>query len=436
MPGWMRMSLLGRFVDAVRIEGPGVAMRRAGGFLARRLFNRAPDTVPAMPGGGATAAGYLAPVWATLARQQAFHVTCAPALARQRRKLAIIGDLNLPQCRKYRVEQLAEFWRAQGVEAEFAHHADIPRATAILQDATHLACYRLRSGPAVSMYLYEARRLALPVLYDIDDPLFSVSAYETYGNMDMLDPEMRAHFAAEAPAYLDVMNGCDIVSVSTPGLVAHAAQLTPRPVHLRRNFADRATLDAGEAAMRHRPPSDGLFRVAFASGSQGHEADFATIAEPLAGFLAADPRRRLMVLGHFDHAYLPQALRRQTETHGFAGYDTYLATLARADCAVMPLADDLFNRCKSAVRTIDAGAVGVPSICGMVGDCADMIEDGRTGLIARDAQGWSTALNHLADDTQTRRAMGLRARQQLERRWSGRAEAQIIDRALLDWVLA
>ena len=33
------------------------------------------------------------------------------------------------------------------------------------------------------MYLYEARRLRLPVLYDLDDPLFSISAYETYENM-------------------------------------------------------------------------------------------------------------------------------------------------------------------------------------------------------------------------------------------------------------
>ena len=32
------------------------------------------------------------------------------------RRIAMIGDINLPQCRKYRVEQLAELWAGQGVD--------------------------------------------------------------------------------------------------------------------------------------------------------------------------------------------------------------------------------------------------------------------------------------------------------------------------------
>ena len=51
--------------------------------------------------------------------------------------------------------------------------------------------YRGLNTPLFSMYFYEARRLRLPVLYDLDDPLFSVSAYETYANMKALPETTR-----------------------------------------------------------------------------------------------------------------------------------------------------------------------------------------------------------------------------------------------------
>lgn len=435
MPHIMRLALLSRFMHAVREDGLRPALRRAGGYARRRLRRRARGALsagaPASPGGH-----YLSGTWRMMAQAEAFHITAAPATLRKRRKIALIGDLNLPQCRKYRVEQLADLWGAQGVELSYAHYLDVPRSAAIMQDATHLICYRLPACADVSVYLYEARRLRLPVLYDIDDPLFSVAAYETYSNMQALSPEMRAHFVAEAPRYLDLMNAADVVSVSTPALAEHARQLTPRPVYVRRNFADRAMLSTGAQAMQVATDNAGAFRVAFASGSRGHEADFATIAAPLTRFLQGDARRRLMILGHFDRAHLPRAIARQTEFLPFTGYDGYLNALALADCAVMPLADDLFNRCKSAVRALDAASVGVPVIAPDVGDFAKVIRNGQTGVIARAPADWAAALVGFARDRAGAAAMGHRARRDLEHRWSAQMAPHVIDPELVDWVTA
>lgn len=409
-----------------------MALRRAAGYLRRRVLGGSGALTPA---GAARSAVYLGPIWRDLARREAFHIHRRPG--RGRARLALIGDLNLPQCRKYRVEQLTELWAGAGVDLSFAHYQDVPRATAILQDATHLMCYRLPACADVSMYLYEARRLRLPVLYDIDDPLFSVSAYETYGNMAGLDPALRAHFVAEAPRYLDVMNAADMISVSTPGLAEHARLLTNRPVVVRRNFADEETLRLGAAAARGTVKStarDAGFSIVFASGSQGHEADFAVIADEVTAFVTAAPGRRLMILGHFDKAALPAALRARSEMHPFTGYDGYLNMLAQADCALMPLADDAFNRCKSAVRAIDAAAVGVPAIASDLGDFPNVITDGRTGLIAAQG-GWSTALHRMAADPAGARAMGHAARRDLDARWSCGQAPRIIAPELLKWVL-
>lgn len=367
-----------------------------------------------------------------MAQQGAFHITQAPAVLSRRRQIAMIGDLNLPQCRKYRVEQLTEFWKLRNVQFDYAHFEDIPRATRLLQQATHVMEYRLQHTEVTEMLRYETRRLRLPILYDLDDPLFSVPAYQTYGNMTLLDSHLKQHFLKAAPRYLSMMNGADMISVSTPGLAAHARMFTHRPVHLRRNFADRETLNAGQSAMAQRRGQDDLYRVAFASGSQGHEADLNVIADPLSAFIRARPERRLLILGHFDMAQLPSDLERRTVQVGFRDYPQYLAALAQADCAVMPLAADTFNTCKSAVRVIDAAAVGVPCIVSEVGDLSVLIEGNATGHVARTKEDWRSGLELLVRD----RTLGAAARAHLETCWATSDAPHIVDRAVLEWVAA
>jgi len=200
----------------VRQEGWRAAVRKAARLLLLALRGHSPSEIARITGQQAGGSHTLTGFWREMARGEAFHVKAAPAILRRRRRIAVIGDLNLPQCRKYRVEQLQELWQVGGAELDYAHFQDTPRAISILQTATHLLLYRLRSSDLAGMYLYEARRLRLPVVYDIDDPLFSVPAYETYGNMEAVDPGLKQHFVEEAPGYLEVMNGCDAVSLSTP----------------------------------------------------------------------------------------------------------------------------------------------------------------------------------------------------------------------------
>ncbi|OED50702.1 hypothetical protein AB838_01135 [Rhodobacteraceae bacterium (ex Bugula neritina AB1)] len=423
-----------RFATSIREEGARAALRKARIYTSMRLRGISPSVL-AGPGQGQmqTDQNYLAGIWQTLAQTEAFHVT-RPAVLQGRRKIALIGDLNLPQCRKYRIEQLAEFWQAQDVDLDYAHYQDVPRCAEMLQSATHLMEYRLQTMPVTAMYRYEARRLQLPVLYDLDDPLFSIAAYETYENMKAIEPELKAHFIAEAPKYLEMMNGADMITVSTPGMAEHTRLLTPRPVHVRRNFADAATLADGRAAMQGAKPDDGLFRVCFASGSRGHEVDFELIADQITAFLAGADNRRLMILGHFDMGLLPEGLRDRVEITGFSTYAKYLRSLARADVAVMPLTDDLFNRCKSAVRVIDAASCGVPAVVGTVGDMANMVTHGETGFVARTGADWLQSLEALAQDRDAARAMGQAARVALETRWSGAPEPHIIDPDVLAWV--
>ncbi len=416
-----------RFVSVMRDEGLGAAWRRTRGYVGRVLRG-------AVGNDGAVSedANYLTPFWQDMAKRGAFHLS-APPTQRARPRIAMIGDLYLPQCRKYRVAQLAELWAEAEVDYDFSHYADVPRAVALMQTASHVMIYRTQNDPRMAAYLYEARRLRLPVLYDIDDPLFSISAYETYENMKALPPALKQQFLGEAPKYLGAMALADVITVSTPGLVEHARAYLPRPIHMRRNFADRETLEAADAARMKISEKPDAFRVAFASGSMGHEVDFGLIADDIAAFLDAGADRQLVILGHFDKDLLPASLATRVETHKFRDYASYLETLASVDCAVMPLTDDLFNRCKSAVRVIDAAAVGVPSLVGTVSDMAAMVQDGATGRVLEAGASWRTALEEMAQDRAATRAMGDAARADLEANWTARAALPIVDPDVIAW---
>lgn len=440
----LKPHYVSRFIRAVRYEGLGGAIRRTRAFLTVNTKDAGRTTVQPGPGQSIGRGNeYLNFFWSELAQKDAFHMDTPPAHLSNNRRIALIGDMNLPQCRKYRIEQLKELWATMGVELSYSHYEDVPRAIQIMQDATHLMLYRTFNGDLNTMYMYEARRLRLPVLYDLDDPLFSVSAYETYENMKALSADLKAHFVREAPRYLDAMNLSDIITVSTPGMVEHTKLYTNRPVHMRRNFADDITLDTGAAVLAAGPdrpkapePGDG-FRIAFASGSQGHEIDFALIENDLIPFLQADPSRRMVVIGHFDEKLLPNDIQDQLETHPFSDYEAYLETLATVDCAVMPLTDDIFNRCKSAVRVLDASAVAVPAIVGQVSDMAYVVRDGETGLVVDATEGaWARAFEQLVADQDRTKDMGRAARADLETRWAASGADHIIDKDIVDWVLA
>ena len=436
----LKPIFLKRFMRSVQTEGWKAAINKSlyygrllmheGGRSAVEQTHPAPTAPPQH---------YGESMWRLLAEKDAFHISAAPALLSKKRYIAIIGDLNLPQCRKYRVEQLAEFWRLRGVSVKFAHYEDAPRCSNIMQSATHLILYRLQSLPACTMFQYEARRLRLPVLYDIDDPLFSVSAYETYKNISELDPALKSHFIAQAPKYLDVMNAADILTMSTPGLVEHARLYSPRPVYLRRNFADETTLRLGTVAREtaaSQSEGDGLFRVGFVSGSHGHEIDFREIQDRLIEFVMDKPNRRLTIIGRFDTQKLPKRVQNRVEMHPFTDYATYMKLLATVDCVVMPLCDVVFNRCKSAVRVLDAASVGVPAIVSSVGDLHTLVKSGETGFVAARNQDFSDALNTLAADPKAAQVMGQKARQNIEDNWSGQDVPHIIDPEIMRWVTA
>ena len=75
-------------------------------------------------------------------------------------------------------------------------------------------------------------------------------------------------------------------------------------------------------------------------------------------------------------------------------YPTYLRTLGESEISLMPLSDTPFNRAKSDLKFIEAGACRVAALASNV-VYANSVEDGRTGLLFRDPAALHARLLHL-----------------------------------------
>jgi glycosyltransferase involved in cell wall biosynthesis len=80
----------------------------------------------------------------------------------------------------------------------------------------------------------------------------------------------------------------------------------------------------------------------------------------------------------------------------------------------MPLPDDPFERGKCGYKLIQYMACGKSVIASPVGANATIVENGRTGYLARDNKEWTAALAALCDNPDLREQMGSAGRKKVE----------------------
>jgi glycosyltransferase involved in cell wall biosynthesis len=93
---------------------------------------------------------------------------------------------------------------------------------------------------------------------------------------------------------------------------------------------------------------------------------------------------------------------------------TELDELACFDIGIMPLTDDDWARGKGGYKILQYFACGIPTVASPVGVNADIVRDGETGFLARDAREWESGLSKLIEDRELRRRMGAAGRRAAE----------------------
>jgi SAM-dependent methyltransferase len=149
-------------------------------------------------------------------------------------------------------------------------------------------------------------------------------------------------------------------------------------------------------------------RLTLFFGALNRERDWQPLM-PVLNAVAASAGERLRFSVVHDRPFfdaLDTPHKRFTPT---CDHDTYLRLLGEAEVAFMPLADTEFNRAKSDLKFVEAGACRLATLASGVVYAAS-VEDGRTGLLFRDAEELRTRLLRLVAMPGLARSLGEAAR--------------------------
>ncbi|HMF89076.1 MAG TPA: glycosyltransferase family 4 protein [Candidatus Angelobacter sp.] len=98
--------------------------------------------------------------------------------------------------------------------------------------------------------------------------------------------------------------------------------------------------------------------------------------------------------------------------------ETEVRAIQTLDIGIMPLRDTLWSRGKCAYKMLLYMSCGVPAVVSPVGMCGEVCNLAEVGISAGTTQDWVEALEELLRDTQLRTAMGAKARDIIEQKFS------------------
>lgn len=269
--------------------------------------------------------------------------------------------------------------------------------------APHLVVLSRFAGRMVTPVLDAVRRADVPVVYHIDDDLFSVPAE--------IGAAKAAYYgsAARRGSLLAGCRGSDLVLCSTQALATRlgrfgfGAPIVWRPIYCALN----------EPVVPFRPaavPTVGYM------GSSGHRADL-EIVVPALSFLMRT--RRDLRFEVFGTVAMPDELQQgfpdRTASHPPAdGYDAFLETMGGLGWSVglAPLLDIPFNTVKANTKFVEYSGAGIPSVVSASPVYRSSVADG-AGAVAATTGDWADAIGRLLDRPEAARLQVETAQQRL-----------------------
>lgn len=320
----------------------------------------------------------------------------------------IVAELSIAACAKYRVWHKQRMLQAIGIPTQVVNWTDRMGCQAAASKASFVILYRVPAEPQIIELIGTLRALRVPVWYDLDDLIFDRDLYLRDRNVNALPAAAREGVLAGAALYRQAMLACDGAIASTPALAGAMQAAGVAQTLVVENALDEETLRIAGTITQHGS-DDGLVRIVYGAGSRTHDGDFRQCAAGLLAVLRARPQARLRIIGELGLPDEFATVAGQIEHLPPSNFETYLQRLAQCDISIAPLEPSLFNDAKSNIKFLEAGSVGLPSVCSPAGHFVHAVRPAH-GRIAATAAEWETSLLELIDAPHTRQSLGAAAR--------------------------
>jgi glycosyltransferase involved in cell wall biosynthesis len=290
-------------------------------------------------------------------------------------------------CGYYRIRLPFDTMKANGLDVEYSRQGTAPNDAIIVGQ-------RL-GGPGFMPHWLKAWRTH-KLVWETDDDLWSIDPSNFRAKRSFTDDQLREIESAASIAHL--------VTVSTEPLAAVMRQFNDN-VTVLPNHVDNALFDLV------RPRRDRV-TVGWAGGDS-HLRDWEMVAPRLRRFLDRNPAVDFHSIGA--NYLIANKVRGRHTTWSTDLFDYYRSI--DFDIGIAPLIPSQFNRSKSAIKTLEYAALGIPCIASQWDPYSDFVIDGVTGFLVSQDHEWERKLRDLVNDTEMRESMGAAAKEHA-RNWA------------------
>ncbi|MEW6860380.1 glycosyltransferase [Trueperella pyogenes] len=352
------------------------------------------------------------------------------AVAHLIRQVVIVVGIDGAMAR-YRAHLPAEGLALRGITAAVMHYRD-PQLPQAALSADAVVFYRVPATHQVLDLIAQIKALprVVPVIGDVDDLIFDPEIFDSLDNLGGLSADERALWMRGIHRYRTTFDACDYFIGSTQTVSREAERLLGVPTQTYANGVG-ALLGAVSDAEARRARTPGPLRIGFFSGTDTHDADWASIEPGIVRVLRERPEVELWLGGHVEPTAALAQMRDRIVRIPFVAWHKLPSYLRDIDVCLAPLtADSIFNEAKSAIKWLEAALVETATVASPSQPFREAIDDGVTGFLASDADSWVDAIETLLDDGALRRRIGRQAKRaallSLSPDLQGRAYADIL----------
>ena len=325
-------------------------------------------------------------------------------------KVLLIGELSMPQCKKYRIDQKVELFKKLGIEATVLHWTHQNEIIKALQSHSLVIFYRVPGYESLDRIFTECERLQLTTLWEVDDLIFEADILRQSKTLQALDKATFDGLLNGAELYKRAMLRCSGAIASTQHLADEMIKAGAKYAWVVENALDPETISTAESISTGRKSVvDGIVRIVYGSGTTTHNIDFLEASAAIVNVLKANKNVHFRLIGQLDLPAIFDEVQSQVERVDLCPYSDYLKVLAECDISLAPLEDYVFNYSKSNIKYIEASILSIPSVCSPRPTFSRVIKHGENGFLCETMEEWQDVLNELVASAELRQKIGHQA---------------------------
>lgn len=334
------------------------------------------------------------------------------------KRILIIAELTIPQCRRYRVEQKCELLRLLGYETTVVDWRNPEHCQMAVPVHSMVIFYRVPAAESVMQCIAKAKSLGITTFWEVDDLIFDPNAYMANSSLKTVSSQLQRAVLSGVPSYRTAMLACDEAIASTQTLAQAMRDAGVKKVHVVENALDSETLTEAKRALGKIRKKDDIIRIVYGSGTSTHDEDFLEASTAILKCLDKYQNVKLRIIGELGLPKKFSRYNKRIERFSGTSYEKYLHLLGECDISIAPLEKSLFNDAKSNIKFIEGSMVQLPSVCSSRAEFVGIIQHGQNGMLAKDSEGWFEAFEALILDSDLRKNMAGAAKASVLARYS------------------